>query len=412
MNLDALQTIEQLESFLNGSQLVLFQLEPNKDAQYRWIQSTLVKYEYMLLRKPHKGIVRRFLMKITGYSRQQVTRLIGQYQRSGRVIRQQKTLNGLKLKYLPQDIRLLAELDELHGTLNGIATKKLCERAYHLFGNQHYERLANISVSHLYNLRGSKTYKNKRCHYEKTKPRHIPIGERRKPFPNNQPGYIRIDTVHQGDFDRQKGVYHINAVDEVTQFQVVCTVEKISEHFLIPVLEQILDAFPFVIRGFHSDNGSEYINKRVAELLGKLLIEFTKSRPRRSQDNGLVESKNGSTVRKILGYSFIAGRWALLVNEFNQNYVTPYLNYHRPCLFSETTIDKRGKERKKYPYELMATPYEKFKSLPDSGQYLKDGVSFAELDKIAYAISDSESARQMGLARDKLFSRVYEQQAV
>jgi transposase InsO family protein len=97
------------------------------------------------------------------------------------------------------------------------------------------------------------------------------------PHPNGQPGFIRIDSVHQGDQDGVKGVYHINAVDEVTQFEVVCTVEKISERYLIPVLEQLLDAFPFVIKGFHSDNGSEYINKRVAKLLEKLLIESRKT---------------------------------------------------------------------------------------------------------------------------------------
>jgi len=96
-----------------------------------------------------------------------------------------------------------------------------------------------------------------------------------KPRANGEPGFIRIDTVHQGDQDKQKGVYHINAVDEVTQFEVVCTFEKISEQYLMPVIEQLLDCFPFVIQGFHSDNGSEYINYKVTALLEKLLVEFT-----------------------------------------------------------------------------------------------------------------------------------------
>ena len=52
----------------------------------------------------------------------------------------------------------------------------------------------------------------------------------------------------------------------------------------------MLAQFPFRILGFHSDNGSEFINYKVAELLNKLLIEQTKSRPRRSNDNGLVEA--------------------------------------------------------------------------------------------------------------------------
>ncbi|MDD5323143.1 MAG: hypothetical protein PHD43_21525 [Methylococcales bacterium] len=110
----------------------------------------------------------------------------------------------------------------------------------------------------------------------------------------------------------------VNAVDELTQFEVVCTVEKIAEHYLIPVLEQLLDIFPFVIKGFHSDNGSEYINKQVAKLLEKLLIEFTKSRARQTNENALAESKNASIVRKYLGYSHMPQKWAPLINEFNQ----------------------------------------------------------------------------------------------
>jgi len=96
-----------------------------------------------------------------------------------------------------------------------------------------------------------------------TNPTGIPIGKRRTPQPNGIPGYIRIDSVHQGDQDGVKGVYHINAVDCVTQMQFVATCEKISEAYLLPVIRQLLEGFPFVILGFHSDNGSEYINVSV-----------------------------------------------------------------------------------------------------------------------------------------------------
>ena len=134
----------------------------------------------------------------------------------------------------------------------------------------------DISVSHLYNMRQSKTYQTFRQHKNVTRPVKRAIGTRRKPQPDGQPGYIRIDTVHQGDQDKVKGLYHINAVDEVTQFQVVCSVEQINETFLIPVLEEILASFPFKLKGFHSDNGSEYINYRVADLLDSLHIKVHK----------------------------------------------------------------------------------------------------------------------------------------
>jgi transposase InsO family protein len=106
--------------------------------------------------------------------------------------------------------------------------------------------------------------------------------------------------VHQGDLDKKKSVYHINAVDEVTQFEVVCSVEKISKRYLISALTRMLAAFSFsfVIKRFHSDNGSEYINKHVCSLLDKLHIELIKSRSRHSNDNVLAKSKNASVVRK------------------------------------------------------------------------------------------------------------------
>jgi len=222
-------------------------------------------------------------------------------------------------------------------------------------------------------------------------------------------GYIRIDTVHQGDLDKQKGVYHINAVDEVTQFEVVYTVEKISERYLMPALEQLLDAFPFSLLGFHSDNGSEYINKRVADLLRKLLIEFTKSRSRQSNDNALAESKNASVVRKLFGYSHIPQRWAPLINAFNQQHLTPYVNFHRPCFFPETKVDDKGKQRKIYRYENMMTPYDKFKSLPGAEDYLKPGASFEILDKVAHQISDNQAADQLQKARQELFKTIHGQ---
>ena len=112
----------------------------------------------------------------------------------------------------------------------------------------------------------------------------------------------------------------------MTQFEIVCTVEKISEQYLMPAIKQLLDCFPFVIKGFHSDNGSEYINYKVAALLLKLLIEFTKSRSRQTNDNALAESKNGSVVRKLFGYAHIPQRWASLINTFNHSTLFPLMN--------------------------------------------------------------------------------------
>ena len=410
MKLEDLKTIEQINHFLSGAQPVLFQINSVKEERYNWLRHELVRFDYTNLKRREKGIFIRYLMKVTNYSRQQITRLIKQYHDTGYIRHHHVTLSGFTTKYQNKDIRLLAHMDKTHDYPCGHTLKKLCERAYQVFGDSDYQQLSQLSVSHLYNLRKTTTYKRVATHFEKTKFKAANIATRKKPEPKGQPGYIRIDTVHQGDQDKQKGVYHINAVDEETQFEVVCSVEKISEQFLIPILKYMLNYFPFKILGFHSDNGSEYINRQVARLLQKLLIEFTKSRPRHSNDNALAESKNGSVVRKILGYHHIPQKYAKLVNEFNQTYLNPHINYHRPCFFPLTIINEKGKKQKTYPYELMMTPYEKLKSLHNAQNYLKDGLSFEIMDRIAYAMTDNQSANLLKQGRKQLFKTIDERE--
>jgi transposase InsO family protein len=398
-----LQTLEEIRGFLAGAAALDFDVPSHQDA-YGWIEASLCQLGYLRLGKADKGLIRDYLIKVSGFSRAQITRLITQYATSGRVRDHRgRPANAFRRRYLPQDITLLAEMDALHGTLSGPATRKLCERAFLVYGDQRYERLARISNGQLYNLRHAEGYRRQRTHLDKTRPTAVTIGERRKPFPDGRPGFLRVDSVHQGDFDGIKGLYHINAVDEVTQMQVIVCVEKISELYLIPALEQLLAAFPFVILGFHSDNGSEYINRQVARLLEKLRIELTKSRARQSNDNALVESKNGSVVRKHLGYAHIPQRFAARVNAFTVTVLSPYLNYHRPCLFAEDVVDANGKRRKRYPYANLMTPYDKLKSLPDAAQYLKPGITFIQLDDIAMQHSDNEAAHQLNQARNELF---------
>ena len=303
---------------------------------------------------------------------------------------------------------MLAEVDALHGTLSGPATRKLCERAFEVFADPRFERLARISNGHLYNLRHSITYQRRRGHVEKTRAGKVRIGERRRPHPQGRPGFVRVDTVHQGDLDGAKGLCHINLVDEVTQFQFIGSVERISEHFLLPVLEALLSAFPFVIEGFHVDNGSEFVNHQVARLLNKLHIgQFTRSRPRRSNDNALAESKNGSVVRKHFGYAHIPSRFATKVNEFAQHVLSPYLNFHRPCYFPSESVDAKGRVRKQYRYQDLTTPYEKLKSLSEAAQYLAPGVTFEQLDAFTLELSDNQAAEQLNKARERLFRSIH-----
>ena len=298
-----------------------------------------------------------------------MTRLVRRYRQEGtRSTRHGPPQHGFRRRFTATDVALLADRDALHSTVSGPATKKLMERAFLVFKDARFERLAGISVSHLYNLRGGTQYQRTRRHWTKTRPTGVPIGQRRAPQPNGRPGYIRIDRVPQGDQDGVNGVYHINAVDRVTQCQLVATCEKISEASLLPVIRQLLEGLPFVILGFHADNGSEDSNDQVALLLEKLRIECTTSRPRHSHDNALAESKNGAVVRKHLGYAHIPQPFATQVNACCANHLNPYVNFHRPCFFPETITDAQGKERKRYHYRDMKTPYETLKSLPEARQ--------------------------------------------
>jgi len=397
-----LQTLEQIKAFLDGTSEVAFRI--SKEDRNPFIERVFKRFGYAPHGRADRGVLLRYIERMTGLSRQQVTRLVRRYRKDGKLAKQPcKPKRGFTYRYTAADVALLAETDVLHGTLSGPATRKLMERAYEVFGDPRYERLAGISVSHLYNLRGGKPYQGKRRHWTKTNPTGAPIGTRRAPQPDGVPGYIRIDSVHQGDRDGAKGVYHINAVDCVTQMQFVATCEKISEAYLLPVIWQLLAGFPFVVLGFHSDNGSEYINYQVAKLLDKLLVEFTKSRPRHSNDNALAESKNAAVVRKHLGYAHIPQHCASLVNAFCADFLNPYVNFHRPCFFPETVTDAKGKERKKYRYKDMMTPYEKFKSIPEASQYLKDGVTLEQLDAQAAKMSDNDAALALNNARKKLF---------
>ena len=396
-------SLEGIRRFVGASEAIRF--EGHKREQiYAWVERVLCQQEYAQQGKIARGLLRSYIEKMTGLSRAQVTRLVGRYLKSGRVRVTEYSRHRFALRYRRADIELLASVDEAHETLSGPATRRILEREHQLYGKPEYARLAAISVSHLYNLRQSRAYRERRLSYTKTKPTVVAIGERRRPDPQGQPGFLRLDTVHQGDRPDEKGVYHINAVDEVTQWQIVAAAPRISEAYLQPVLEDLMRQFPFRIQGFHTDNGSEFINRTVAQLLEKLRIEQTKSRPRRSNDNGLVESKNGAVIRKHIGYGYIDPRGAEELNNFYRNYLNPYLNYHRPCAQPEVTIDAKG--RKRIRYRRYQTPLETLLTIYKPAQYLRPGLTTNALKRIAATISDTEAARRMQQAKAKLFDRL------
>lgn len=402
MNDTHITAIGQINQFLDGSIIHNFNSK-SIDETYKWVTSTLIKFRYYKLSKGDKSILKKYLQKVTGYSRSQMTRLIKAQRQTGRVIRKRYLRHVFTRKYSGRDTILLAQTDSLHDIPNGKTTKKILEREWEIYQKEEFKALSGISVSHIYNLRGTVIYKRVNKFYQKTKATKVSIGERRKPEPNGKPGFVRIDTVHQGDKDKEKGVYHINIVDEVTQFEFMGAVEVIDNSHLVPMLKQLIDAYPFMIIEVHADNGSEYINQYVAKLLNKLLIKLTKNRPRKSNDNALVESKNGSIVRKWIGYAFLAKDFANKLNHFYFGVFHEYINYHRPCAFPVIITGKKGKQRKTYPQSNYMTPFEKFKLIPNFKKYLKPHVTIKQLETISLKCSDNEMAKLVQKERDLLF---------
>ena len=393
-------TLDDLKDFLEGSRTVEFKADGQP--VYELMETVLKAQSYRRLKKGQKGIVRRFLVKVTGLSRAQTTRLIARWMETRKILLRPSVRVRFPRRYTSADIALLATVDAVHETLSGPAVRRILWREHNVYGRAGYARLAGISPSHIYNLRRSLTYRYHRIEVRHTQARQIAIGERRKPDPLGKPGYIRIDTVHQGHHDGKAGPHHINAVDTVTQWEVLGCVETIAENHMLPVLEAILHQFPFRILGFHSDNGSEYINHRVAAMLNKLLAEFTKSRACRSTDNAQIEGKNGSIVRKHFSYGGLSTDHAELFQQFYTAHFNPYLNFHRPCGFASLFIGKGGKRTRRYKAEDYRTPYEKLISLTAWEKQLKPGITAALLQQQAMRKSDTEAASQMQKAKNAL----------
>jgi transposase InsO family protein len=407
MNESRVSSIDQMRAVLTGTQALEFCICDDDAGRYAWIAAVLERIDYRQRKRAERGVVLAYLRRLSGYSRAQVTRLVARWvERAPLQKRYCVPAQAFARRFCLQDIELLAQVDQAMDTLSGPATVHVLRRQFEQFGDERFKRLAQLSVSHLYNLRARPDYLARRVRFEKTRPnRTLAIGVRRAPQPDGRAGFIRIDSVHQGDRDGVKGLYHINAVDCVTQWQVVATVQGISEAFLLPVIEQMLEQFPFRIHGFHADNGSEYVNHTVAGLLEKLRIEFTRSRPRRSNDNALAETKNGAVVRKVFGYSHIPQAHAGAFNEFCRKHLNPFVNLHRPCLFATEVEDpkKPGRIRKVYRADDAMTPLEKLASLPAEKVDWKPGESLEKWQAVAQSITDLDAGKAMQRAREKLF---------
>ena len=239
-----LQTLDQIREFLADSRPLDLQPQTRAEA-YAFVAETLERFDYARQGKADKGLLRRFLVRVAGLSRAQVTRLLRQHRTTGAIADRRGPRRPFPRRYTKADIGRSPKSTPSTAP-SPVPTRQLCIRALHVFGDHRFEHLAAISNGSLQPGHSTSYRRRRGTMPATTRPVHIAIGERRRPRPAGQPGYLRVDTVHQGDLDGIKGLYHLNLVDEVTQFQFV--LERIETPCLAPVLEALLRAFPFTVR--------------------------------------------------------------------------------------------------------------------------------------------------------------------
>lgn len=409
MNDTHIVSLSQVKENVKTETSPTFSFESHEKA-YAWVSEILDRFSYnnkgkKKLSKKEKMSVRKYIQMYTTYSRSQITRLIKEKKKTGTLkYGKGKKRNRFKTIYTRRDAELLAEADNAYRRMSGDAMRKVFKDEFEVYCKKDYERLAKISHGHFYRLRGSNAYKKKSITIGRTISVNRAIGIRKKPQPGGKPGYVRADTVHQGDLEGVKGVYHINLVDEVTQWEILICVDSITEGSMAYVLGEALRFFPFVIVGFHSDNGGENINGSVSSVLQKFLIEQTKSRSGKCNDNALIESKNGSVVRKHMGFWHIPKYEARKINNFYRDYFNEFLNFHRMCSYPTIVISSNGKKKK--VYEEVMTPCQKLLSIPNVENYLRKDMTIEILKEKMKKHSHIKFAKIMDEAKKKLFADI------
>ena len=380
---DRLRTLVQVREYLAGDQEIEQRTRTRAEA-YSFIERLLQRFDYFRLGRADKGMLRRLVARVTGLSRAQITRLLSQHRTTGQLADHRRaTRRSFSRRYTKADVELLAELDTLHGTPSAPAARMLCARASHRFGDRRFQRLEGISNSHLYNLRRSTVYRRRR---EKMPDPSHPVpwttGERWRPGPFEHPGHLRVvAAVRQKLPDPLERVYHLNLVDEVTQYQFVGAVEHIDPAGLAPILDALLKAFPFCIRGFHGGTQTRAA-RTVASILRSLHGAGRPASPAHPPD-----------------------RYIEQVNAFARRILWLYLNYHRLRVFPGErpgTAEGRGRRR---DADIM-TPYDRLKSLPGGADCLKPGTTFTQLDAIASATSDNGAAWAVSEAGAQLLQSI------
>ncbi len=376
-----------------------FQIRDKSEGR-KWLEKLLRFHNYFKLSKKEKGTIIDYASIVLCLSQDRVKKLCSIWHNTGRIERQKYKRTHSHNKYTREDIALVYETRDLHQT-NGNAIKKILVDEYIIYRDTSYINIKDISVSYIYVLLGKNSH-----NLRGTASINAAIGIRQALSKDGLPGHISIDSVHQKENNEDKELYYINVVDYHTQWQRIYIVTAISQRYLAPVLKDILKYFPFKITEFHSDNGSEFINKVISNILNRMHVKQLKSRSFRSEDNGQVETKN-TIIRKEMGYTPIDSKYIPQLDTFFKDYYDEYLNYHHPCGFPEIKIDDKGRIRKKYKQSDYMTPYQRLKFIDPKGKSLKKEFSFKEMDNIELRYSHNQYMKLVQIQKHEILKDIY-----
>ncbi len=130
-------SLEQIRAFLEASHEVQFEGR-NREDVYGWVGQTLRHQGYEELGRASRGLVRRYLERMTGLSRAQITRLIGRWNQTRQVQPLAPQRPSFPRRYRSVDIALLAQVDAAHEDLSGPAIRRILQREYAVYGKAEF----------------------------------------------------------------------------------------------------------------------------------------------------------------------------------------------------------------------------------------------------------------------------------
>ena len=400
-------TLAEMREFLDASNTLSFAGTGRKQI-YALLERVLRTQKYLGLAKKDKGIVRRYLVKISGLSKAQITRLIARWRERGVIEPRASRRHRFPHRYTPADIQLLAETDAAHEGLSAPAVRRILEREFKVHRQAQYERRASISASHIYNLRRTRAYREHHVHHTKTRASAVSIGERRKPDPRGQPGFVRVDTVHQGESPKGKGSLSHQCC---RHSDAMAGRGLLRNHLRGPFIASFRGdtasiPLPYPGLSFRQRLGVSQLQgaETVEQIIGPGVHQVAGQSYHRQRFGGRQKRRGGTQAHRTRtdrGPSCRRGA-ALLHGRFQPLFELSPLNYHRPCGFATIELSDNGKRRRRYRLNDYRTPYEKLLSLNDWESYLKEGVSAARLEQQALRMSDTECALRMQQRKRKL----------